>query len=54
MKFLGWVLIVLALVGGIATIWTSFANGTGWSLLALAGCVMVGLAGTGLIERSMR
>lgn len=53
MKFLGIVLIALAMIGFIATVWTAFANGFGWSLLAIGGCMMVGLAGVGCLERSL-
>ena len=53
MKVLGITLLAIAIISGIATIWTSFANGCGWSLLALGGCVMVGLAGVGCMERSV-
>ncbi len=53
MKVLGIILLALAIIGGIAVIWTSFANGVGWSLIALMGCAMVGLAGVGCLERSM-
>jgi hypothetical protein len=52
MKVLGIALLALAIIGGIAVIWTSFANGVGWSLIALMGCAMVGLAGVGCLERS--
>lgn len=53
MKFLGITLIAIALIGFVATIWTSFALGVGWSILAVLGCAMVGIAGVGCIERSM-
>ena len=53
MKVLGIILLALAVMGFVATIWTAFANGIGWTILALCGCVIVGLAGTGCLERSM-
>ena len=54
MRILGFGLIALALIGGAVTVWNAFTLGFGWSLIAIGGCVMVGLAGTGIIERSMR
>lgn len=53
MKFLGIVLVALAIIGFVATVWTSFANGVGWSILAVLACAMVGLAGVGCLERSI-
>ncbi len=54
MRILGISIIALAVMGGAVTVWNAFALGFGWSLIAICGCVAVGLAGTGLIERSMR